>query len=133
MDDKPEPKQKKDLKELKELEKKIENALPDDLKELFKEYREIAGEMPKLKVLKDIKMVDKSKDMDLVDKSKLHDVTTTADSLIEVSEPDKLNKEIAAAIITLGLALGRDIGIKEITNVYEDVKDALEKSKTKKD
>jgi len=133
MDDKPEPKQKKDLKELKELEKKIENALPDDLKELFKEYREIAGEMPKLKVLKDIKMVDKSKDMDLVDKSKLHDVTTTADSLIEVSEPDKLNKEIAAAIITLGLALGRDIGIKEITNVYGDVKDALEKSKTKKD
>jgi len=116
-------KQKKGLKKPEELNEEVEVALPDDLNELLKEYREVSGEMPRLQVIKDIKRVDKSKD--IVDKSR--DVTLTADSLIEVSAPDKTNKEVAAAILATALVLGQNVGTGEVTTLFKNVKDAMEK------
>jgi len=120
-------KQKTDLNGTKEQEKEIDVALPDDLKELLREYREITGEIPNLHMLKDIKRVDRSKD--IVDKSR--DVTLTVDSLIEVSAPDKHGREITAAILTTALLLNQDTGIEDITAVFKNVKDTLEKAETK--
>jgi len=120
-------KQKTDLNGTKEQEKEIDVALPDDLKELLNEYREITGEIPNLHMLKDIKRVDRSKD--IVDKSR--DVTLTVDSLIEVSAPDKHGREITAAILTTALLLNQDTGIEDITAVFKNVKDTLEKAETK--
>ena len=125
MDD--ETKRKTDLKKPKEQEKETEVTLPEDLKELLNEYREITGEIPKLHVLKDIKRVDKSKDV--VDKSR--DVTLTVDSLIEVSAPDKHRREITAAILTTALVLNQNTGIEDITTAFKDVKETLEKADTK--
>jgi len=123
-------KRKRDLKEAKEPDgKEMEVTLPDDLKELLREYREITGEIPTLHVLKDIKRVDKSKDV--VDKSR--DVTLTVDKLIEVSAPDKHSREITAAILTTALLLNQNTGIEDITAAFKNVKDSLEKAEMKKD
>ena len=122
-------KQKTDSVEIKDAEKMTGVSLPDDLNKLLKEYREVAGEMPRLQILKDIKRVDKSKDV--VDKSR--DVTLTADHLVEISSSDKSDREIAAAILTALLTLNRNYRVEDITASFKNMRDALEKADTKED